>query len=77
MRWLLNRRRNVSIESRNQARLDAAASLDRAPPALRAKLAAAKKLASKTVIEDRDLVYSSDRCLNSSSWPAPTMCVGF
>ena len=60
VRWLLNKRRNAAIEERNQARLNAAASLER--PALRAKLASAAKLASRTVIDDRDLVYSSDRC---------------
>ena len=59
VRWLLNKRRNAAIEERNQARLNAAASLER--PALRAKLASAAQLANRTVIDDRDLVYSSDR----------------
>ena len=61
VRWLLNKRRNAAIEERNQARMNAAAALER--PALRRKLAAATKLANRTVIDDRDLVYSSDRCL--------------
>ncbi len=60
VRWFLNQRRNAAIAERNQARLDAAASLGR--PSLRAKLTGAAKLASRTVIDDRDLVYSSDRC---------------
>lgn len=60
VRFLLNKQRNAAIENRNQARMYAAASLDR--PVLRRKLAAAAKLANKTVIDDRDLVYSSDRC---------------
>ncbi|CAL5227405.1 g10362 [Coccomyxa viridis] len=59
VRWLLNKRRNAAIEERNQARMNAAAALER--PALRRKLAAATKLANRTVIDDRDLVYSSDR----------------
>ena len=59
VRWLLNKRRNAAIEERNQARMNAAAALER--PALRRKLAAAAKLANRTVIDDRDLVYSSDR----------------
>ena len=60
VRWFVNQRRNAAIAERNQARLDAAASLG--SPSLRAKLNGAAKLASRTVIDDRDLVYSSDRC---------------
>ena len=60
VRWLLIKRRNAAIEERNQARMNAAAGLER--PALRRKLAGAAKLANRTVIDDRDLVYSSDRC---------------
>lgn len=65
VRWLLIKRRNAAIEDRNQARMNAAAALER--PVLRQKLAAAAKLANRTVIDDRDLVYSSDRCLSLAS----------
>ena len=63
IRWFFNRRRNNAIEARNQARLDALGKLS--SPSLRAKLAAAGKLAERVVIQDRDLIYSSDR------WPIP------
>ena len=59
LRWLLNKQRNVTIEARNQARLDALRGQSR--PGLKKKLAAAKKLGESVVIRDRDIVYSSDR----------------
>ncbi|EIE26497.1 hypothetical protein COCSUDRAFT_46111 [Coccomyxa subellipsoidea C-169] len=61
VRWFFNRRRNNAIEARNQARLDALGKLS--SPSLRAKIAAAGKLAERVVIQDRDLIYSSDRDL--------------
>ena len=60
LRWFLNKRRNVAIEARNQARLDALREQGR--PGLTRKLAAARKLGESVVIRDRDIVYSSDRC---------------
>ncbi|CAL8466800.1 g6336 [Coccomyxa elongata] len=61
IRWFFNQRKNSAIEARNQARLDAIGLLKR--PSVQVKLAAAGKLAERVVIQDRDLIYSSDRDL--------------
>jgi hypothetical protein len=59
IRTFFNSRRNRAILERNQARLDALNSQRKLP--VRSKIDAAEKLAKSVVIEDKDIIYTSDR----------------
>jgi hypothetical protein len=67
VRWLLNARRNAAIGARNEGRQAAARALQRPGGELRAKLDSAAQQAERRVIEERDVVFRSDR--DSSQQP--------
>jgi hypothetical protein len=59
-RWTGLQRTNAAIESRNEARRDAANALAAPPPAVAAKLAAARAGGARTAVADAKVVFSSD-----------------
>ena len=61
IRWIINQGRNRNIQQRNEARRDIAALLQRPDGRLRAKLQSAAEQAQRTVISDKDIVYSSNK----------------
>ena len=61
IRWIINQGRNRNIQQRNEARKDIAALLQRPDGRLRAKLQSAAEQAQRTVISDKDIVYSSNK----------------
>ncbi|KAL0036153.1 hypothetical protein WJX79_006170 [Trebouxia sp. C0005] len=61
IRWIINQGRNRNIQQRNEARKDIATVLQRPDGKLRAKLQSAAKQAQRTVISDKDIVYSSNK----------------
>ena len=61
IRWIINQGRNRNIQQRNKARKDIATVLQRPDGKLRAKLQSAAKQAQRTVISDKDIVYSSNK----------------
>lgn len=61
IRWVINQGRNRNIQQRNEARRDIAALLQRPDSRLRAKLQSAAEQAQRTVISDKDIVYSSNK----------------
>ena len=63
VRWILNQARNREIQQRNEARQRVAQALLRPDSVLRAKLQSAAKYAERTVISDKDIVYSSNKDL--------------
>lgn len=67
IRWIINQGRNRDIQQRNQVRKDVAAFLQRPDDKLRAKLQSAAKQAQRTVISDKDIVYSSNKDFTDQS----------
>lgn len=65
VRWLLNATKNTAIDTRNAARQAAYVSLQRPSPELQAKMQSAAALAQRKVISERDVVYRSDRGVDS------------
>lgn len=61
IRWIINQGRNRNIQQRNEARREIAALLLRPDSRLRAKLQSAAEQAQRTVISDKDIVYSSNK----------------
>lgn len=61
IRWIINQGRNRNIQQRNEARREIAALLQRPDSRLRAKLQSAAEQAQRTVISDKDIVYSSNK----------------
>lgn len=61
IRWVINQGRNRNIQQRNEARQSIAALLQRPDSRLRAKLQSASEQAQRTVISDKDIVYSSNK----------------
>lgn len=61
IRWIINQGRNRNIQQRNEARRDIAALLQRPDGRLQAKLQSAAEQAQRTVISDKDIVYSSNK----------------
>lgn len=61
IRWLLNQARNREIQQRNEARQQMAQLLLRPDSILRGKLQSAAEHAERTVISDKDIVYSSHK----------------
>ena len=61
IRWILNQARNREIQNRNEARQQMAQLLQRPDSTLRAKLQSAAQRAERTVISDKDIVYSSHK----------------
>lgn len=61
IRWVINQGRNRNIQQRNEARQNIAALLQRPDSRLRAKLQSASEQAQRTVISDKDIVYSSNK----------------
>lgn len=61
IRWTINQGRNRNIQQRNEARQELAARLQRPDSRLRAKLQSAADQAQRTVISDKDIVYSSNK----------------
>ena len=61
VRWIINQGRNRNIQQRNETRKEIAAALQRPDKALSAKLRNAAKQAQRTVISDKDIVYSSNK----------------
>ncbi|KAL4438711.1 hypothetical protein ABPG77_006315 [Micractinium sp. CCAP 211/92] len=64
VRFLLNQGRNAAIDSRNEARKQALALLERPDATLRSKLAGAARKGQQRVVTDREVVYRSDRPLD-------------
>ncbi|DBA95928.1 TPA: hypothetical protein ACH3X1_001454 [Trebouxia sp. C0004] len=67
IRWIINQGRNRNIQQRNEARKDIATVLQRPDGKLRAKLQSAAKQAQRTVISDKDIVYSSNKDLSDQN----------
>lgn len=61
IRWIINQGRNRNIQQRNEARRDIAALLQRPDGRLRAKLQSAAEQAQRTVISEKDIIYSSNK----------------
>ncbi|KAK9809969.1 hypothetical protein WJX72_002793 [[Myrmecia] bisecta] len=65
IRWILNQQKNLAIQARNDARLRQFERLQQPDLKLRAKLLNAARSSQRTVIRDSDIVYRSDKALES------------
>lgn len=61
IRWFQNTVRNAGIARRNNARMSYLQELANPPPSLKAKLMAARQLATTTRVDDRNVVFRTDR----------------
>lgn len=63
VRWLWLKRRNRGIEARNEERQQRAEAVNQAPPEIQQKIAYARQFAATTVIDERDLAYTTEHDL--------------